>query len=132
MLSYEARSTADPDTAWALLARPARWHEWAPQLRGAWGLGDGEVAVGARVAARLLGVVPVPARIVAKTPGRSWTWRVGPVELDHRVEPRDGGCVVAVDLCAPAPLEAALRVSYGPVVALLVRRLARVAERLDA
>jgi hypothetical protein len=49
--------------------------------------------------------------------------------MDHRVERRAGGCVVAVTIAAPAPLESALRVSYGPVVALLVRRLARVAAR---
>jgi hypothetical protein len=130
MLRYEARSAAAPADAWSLVARPARWHEWAPHLRGAWGLGDGEVAVGARGAARLLGVVPVPAQIVAKEPGRSWTWRVGGVvEMDHRVERRAGGCIVAVTIAAPGPLEAGLGVSYGPVVALLVRRLARVAAR---
>jgi hypothetical protein len=129
MLSYEAASAASTDTAWDLMARPSRWSEWAPQLRGAWSLGDPEVELGARGAARLVGVVPVPAVVVAKDPGRSWTWRVGPVELEHRVEPRGTGCVVAVDLRAPAPLEALLRVTYGPVVAVLVRRLARVAER---
>jgi Polyketide cyclase / dehydrase and lipid transport len=129
MLSFTATSAAPSDIAWDLIARPSRWSEWAPQLRGAWGLGDHEVALGARGAACLVGVVPVPAAVVAKEPGRSWTWRVGPVELDHRVEPRGTGCVVAVALRAPAPLEAVLRVTYGPVVAVLVRRLARVAER---
>ena len=76
-------------------------------------------------------MVPVPARVTAKRPGRSWTWRVGPMELVHRVEPapRGDGCEVAVDLIAPPPLEAALRASYGPLVGLLVKRLARAAER---
>jgi len=85
--------------------------------------------MGARGAARLLGAVPVPARVTAKRAGRSWTWKVGPVSLVHRVEPLGTGCEVAIDLCAPRPLERLLSVSYGPVVALLVRRLARVAER---
>lgn len=131
MLRYEARTTAPPAVAWRLIARPSRWHEWAPHLHGAWGLGEPEVEVGARGAARLLGTVPVPARIVAKTRGRNWVWRVGAVvEMDHRVEPRsDGGCTVAVTMSAPGPVEAALRVTYGPVVALLVRRLASVAAR---
>jgi polyketide cyclase/dehydrase/lipid transport protein len=132
VLSHEVESFAPPTAAWALVARPARWHEWAPHVRGAWGLqgADGEVRLGARGAARLLGAIPVPAVVNRKVPGRAWTWRVGPVELDHRVEPRTGGgCVVAVDLRAPAPLEAVLRVTYGPVVALLVRNLARAAER---
>ena len=130
VLTYESSSRSDPATAWSLVARPGRWPEWAPHLRGAWGLGDPEVRAGARGAARLLGVVPVPATITRTVPGRLWTWRVGPVELDHRVEPRaGGGCVVGVDLRAPAPLEAVLRVTYGPVVSLLVAHLARVAER---
>jgi hypothetical protein len=133
MLRYEAQSTADPAAAWALLARPARWQEWAPHVRGAWGLGEGEVRRGAVGAARLLGVVPVPARVVdvsTRPPVRSWSWRVGPVLMDHRVTARPGGgCTIGVDLAARPAVEALLRASYGPVVATLVRRLARVAER---
>lgn len=127
MLTYRARSHAAPQQAWALLARPARWHEWAPHIRGAWGLGDPEVQVGARGAARLLGIAPVPATITAKRPGRSWTWQVGPVELVHRVAGRRNGCEVAIDIHAPAALEVVLARTYGPLVGLLVARLARVA-----
>lgn len=131
MTTYEADSAASPDRVWALIARPAEWSRWAPHVRGAWGLGDPEVQVGRRGAIRLLGVVPVPATITAKRPGRSWTWKVGPVELVHRVEAapgRGGGSRVAVDLDAPGPLGPALAATYGPLVAALVRRLARVAE----
>ena len=75
----------------------------------------------------------MPATITGKSAGgptRWWSWRVGPVELIHRVEPRAGGSLVAVDMRADwAPIEAALRVSYGPVVQVLVRNLARVAAR---
>lgn len=131
MLTYEAESEAPPDDAWRLMARPGLWSRWAPHLRGAWRLGEPEVRPGARGAARLLGVVPVPATITGKSasgPTRWWSWRVGPVELIHRVGPRaGGGSVVGVDMRAPAPIEAALRVSYGPVVQVLVRNLARVA-----
>jgi hypothetical protein len=98
-------------------------------VRGAWGLGSPEVRAGARGFARLLGVVPVPARITAKEPGRSWTWSVGPVTLAHRVEAREGGCVVAVDIESAPPFEPLLRAGYGPLVGVLVRRLAAVAER---
>jgi hypothetical protein len=87
------------------------------------------VREGARGFARLLGVVPVPARVTAKQPGRSWTWSVGGVALAHRVEPRGDGCLVAIDIEAPAALEPLVRASYGPLVGLLVRRLAGVAER---
>ena len=130
MLRYEAVSTADADAAWALLARPGRWQEWSPHVRGACGLGEPEVRRGAIGAVRLLGVVPVPARIVDVVPRSSWSWQVGPVLMDHRVTPRPGGgCVIGIDLTARAPVEAVLRASYGPVVAALLVRLARVAER---
>ena len=127
MLTYSAVSAGRAAEAWDLMARPARWHEWAPHIRGAAGLGAPEVVAGNTGVVRLAGVVPVPARIVDKEPGRSWTWVVGPVRLNHRVEPRGRGCEVAVDLSAPGPVEAALRVTYGPLVALLMRNLARKA-----
>jgi hypothetical protein len=108
-----------------MLSRPARWHEWAPHLYGAWGLG-GEVRAGDAGAARLLGAVPVPVRITAVDAPRSWTWRVGAlVEMDHRVTARQGGgCTVAIDLRAPAPLEAGLALAYGPVISFTLQRLA--------
>ena len=129
MRTWSAPSTATPAEAWRLSAQPARWHEWAPHVRGAVGLGSPEVREGAFGVVRLLGVVPVPARIVGKRPGRSWTWQVGPARLVHRVERRSAGCTVAVDLSAPRPLEAALAATYGPVIGAMVRRLARVAAR---
>jgi len=130
MRTWSAFSDAPPEAAWALLARPVRWPEWAPHLGGAWRLGSPEVRTGAVGAARLVGVVPVPARIVAKRPGRSWTWRVGlgTVEMVHRVEPRaGGGSTVAIDVRAPRPLEAGLALTYGPVIQATLNRLARKA-----
>ena len=128
MITYSENSPASPERAWALIAEPERWHEWAPHVRGAWGLGSPEVRLGAIGAVRLLGVVPVPARVVHKDAGRSWAWQVGPVVIVHRVkraEPK--GSEVAVDIWAPGPLEPALRLAYGPIVRAVVRRLARVA-----
>ena len=124
MLRYRAHSRASADDLWPLLARPERWPEWAPHVRGAWGLGSPEVERGARGAARLLGVVPVPATIVRKRPSRSWAWRVGPVEMDHRLVPQRRGTAVEVTVEAPAPLELALRAAYGPLMKLVLRRLA--------
>jgi len=105
------------------MSRPQEWSSWAPHVRGAWGLGDGEVRLGARGYARLLGVVPIPAQITAVDPGRSWTWQVGPVEMVHRVDPAAEGCTVAVEISAPAPIEAALRIGYRPLVDRLLGRL---------
>lgn len=126
MLTYRARSACAPETAWALIARPDRWHEWAPHIRGADGLGSPEVHAGARGAVSLLGLVPVPVTITERG-ARSWCWRVGAVEFEHRVEPCGEECDVVITIEAPRPVEGALSVTYGPLVKLLVRNLARVA-----
>lgn len=132
MFTREAVSPAAPEQAWALLARPERWHEWAPHVRGAWGLGDPVVEEGRAGYARLFGVLPVPARVTEVVDGRSWTWRVGPTVMVHRVEPDPAGCRVAVDIEAPGPLEAALRAFYGPLVERLLARLAARAASRDS
>jgi hypothetical protein len=51
------------------------------------------------------------------------------VEMDHVVLPDGTGSRIRVDLWAPAPLEAALRLSYGPLMGLSVRNLSRIAAR---
>ena len=126
MRTFTADSKASPGAAWELLARPDAWSAWAPHVRGSWGLGSPEVREGAFGFARLLGVIPVPAKITAKDDA-SWTWRVGPIELVHRVVPRERGCTVAIDLHAPGSLEPALAAIYGPVIQSMLDRLARVA-----
>ena len=130
MFTCQASSQGDPAEAWELMARPGRWHEWAPHVRGAWGLGDPVVQPGARGWVRLLGLVPVPARITEVRPGHSWAWQVGPAWMNHRVDPAPGGCRVAVDIEAPAAVEAPLRAFYAPLVQRLLARLAvRAASR---
>ena len=110
------------------MSRPDQWHRWAPHIRGAWGLGSEEVEFGRTGAARLFGLVPVPARIVGKRERREWTWTVPPgVTMVHRVEPHPGGSRVSILLRAPAPLEAALGAAYGPVIRAALGRLARIA-----
>jgi len=134
MLTYQAASPGPPEIAWRLLSEPTRWHEWAPHIRGARGLGRPEVEAGRAGTVRVLGLAAIPARITAKEAHRSWTWKIGPVSIRHRVAPRRApheGCTVAVDLEAPAPLELMLRITYGPVVQVLVSNLARVASRCD-
>jgi len=123
MRTFAVATDAPPAGLWALLARPSAWSQWSPHVRGAWGLGAPEVREGAVGAARLFGVAPVPARITRVDPGRAWTWRVGPVEMTHRVAPGE----VAIDLRAPGPLEPALAAAYGPVITWSLRRLARSA-----
>src|SRR5690242_15055268 len=101
MRTWSADSQASPRAAWALISRPRAWLAWAPHIQGAIGLGGEEVQRGATGFARLLGVIPVPVHVSAKDPGRSWTWLAPGVTIVHRVEPRDGGCTVAIDLGGP-------------------------------
>lgn len=101
-------------------------------MRGAWGLGDGEVEGSALGAARLFGILPVPARvnIVEKSyERRHWVWSVGLVKLDHEVRRDPDGCTIVLTCEAPGPLEAVIKVTYWPIVKLLVDRLATVAEK---
>jgi hypothetical protein len=131
MRSWTADTAAPPDVAWRLLSRPDLWSAWSPHVRGAWGLGDGEVRAGAHGAARLFGAIPVPARITSRS-ARAWTWQVGLVEMTHRVRRRGGGSTVEIELRAPGPLEPVIAAAYGPVIAFTLGRLARVAERRAA
>jgi hypothetical protein len=87
------------------------------------------VHAGARGWVRVAGVVPVAVRILAVDPGRSWTWRVGPVTMRHLVSARgDGGCEVAIELTAHEPVQSAVAGTYGPVITVLLANLARIAD----
>lgn len=73
------------------------------------------------------GAAPIPVRITAKSAGHSWDWRVGLINMSHQVTPRATGSEVSIEITAPRAIEAGLRVSYGPLVRLLLGNLARVA-----
>jgi uncharacterized protein YndB with AHSA1/START domain len=121
---------APPERVWALLARPERWHEWSPYVRGAEDLGSPEVVAGAEGRVVLLGGLRIPARIVEVLPGESWSWRVAGILVRHRVTPLPGGrsrLEQSVEGSAPAWSVAATL--YAPLVGLIGRNLARVAAR---
>lgn len=129
MRSITADLEISPDDAWALYARPDGWSQWAPHIRGAMGLTSyrGEVRAGARGLVWLLGVAPVPVKVTWVDRGHSWSWRVGPVEMDHVVEARDGGgCRVALVFRGPPVVEQLCAAIYGTPAQLFLRNMGRV------
>ncbi|HET9073087.1 MAG TPA: SRPBCC family protein [Solirubrobacteraceae bacterium] len=124
---FETTSAAPPDAVWRLLAEPACWSAWAPHIRGGVGLGTPEVQTGRSGVALVGPWLPVPVTVTAKEDGHFWDWRTGPVRVRHAVEAAPQGSIVRLELHAPAPLERALGLTYGPVIAWVARRLARVA-----
>ena len=133
MRSVSADLDISPGRAWLLYAHPRAWPAWAPHMRGAWGLtnGAGEVKPGARGVV-WFGVMPVPVKITWVDEGHSWSWQVGPLEMDHIVEAReDGGCRVALTVRGPGVLEDVSAAIYGVPAQLFLRNMGRVG-RLSA
>lgn len=131
MRTVSADLDISPERAWTMYAHPRAWPAWAPHMRGAWGLtnGAGEVKPNSRGVA-WFGVLPVPARVTWVDEGHSWSWRVGPLEMDHVVESREGGgCRVALAVRGPGILEDLSAALYGLPAKLLLRNMGRVASR---
>jgi hypothetical protein len=117
-----------PERAWELYSQPDCWSTWAPHLRGASGLTGyrGEVRAGARGLVWLLGVAPIPAKVTWVDRGHSWSWKIGPVEMDHVVEPRGkDGCRVALVFRGPAVVERVVALVYGTPAQLFLRHMGR-------
>ena len=129
MRSVAADLDISPERAWELYSHPDAWSAWAPHLRGASGLTGyrGEVRAGSRGLVWLLGFAPIPVKVTWVDRGKSWSWKVGPVEMDHVVEPREnGGCRVALVFRGPGLLERLVAAIYGAPAQLLLRNMGRV------
>ena len=71
--------------------------------------------------------LPVPVTVIAKADGHFWDWQTGPLRVRHAVEAAPEGSTIRLELHAPAPLERALALTSGPIIAWVGRRLAHVA-----
>lgn len=132
MRIHSVGCAAPPERVWELMARPGRWREWSPYVRGAEGLGEPEVVEGARGRLITIGGARIAATITAVTPGESWSWRVGGVVIHHSVSPAPGGSRIEHAVEGSSRPWSLAAFSYAPIVALIGRHLARVAERADA
>jgi hypothetical protein len=112
---------------WALIARPARWHEWSPYVAGAEGLGDPEVEAGAVGAVIVRGGARIGAEILEVVPGRSWTWRVKGLRIRHEVRPTPSGARLTMAPEGSGALWGPLALAYRIPTALIARNVARVA-----
>jgi len=127
--SVAADLDISPEQAWELYSHPDEWPAWAPHMRGASGLTGyrGEVRAGASGLVWLMGFAPIPVKVTWVDRGHSWSWKVGPVEMDHVVEPRDeGGCRVALVFRGPSVVEDLVAVLYGTPAQLFLRNMGRV------
>jgi hypothetical protein len=128
VLRFSEVSRGRPEAAWALVSEPARWSSWAPHIRGAIGLGSPEVQRGRRGVVLVAFIAPVPVRVSDKSEGRFWDWRTGPLWIRHQVESDgEGGSVLSIEVRAPAPLEALVGLTYGPLIRWVLHRLSVLA-----
>jgi hypothetical protein len=125
------RTEAPAAEVWSLLAEPRRWRERSPYVRGAEGLGEPEVAAGARGKVDLLGGVRIDAKILAVVPGRSWTWQVAGLRVRHEVEPTDSGARFTMTPEGDGAFWGPAALLYRLPTALIERNVARVATRLS-
>lgn len=118
-----------PERVWSLIARPDRWHEWSPYVSGARGLGSPEVEQDAHGSILIRGGIHIAATITSVTPGESWTWRLMGLRLDHAVRPEGAASRIELRAEGSHPPWSLAALAYTPALALIVRNIARVAER---
>jgi len=134
MRSVAADLDISPERAWELYSHPDEWASWAPHMRGASGLTgySGEVRAGARGLFWLLGFAPIPVKVTWVDKGHSWSWRLGPIDVDHVVEPNDdGGCRVAMVIHGPSVVEDIAAAVYGAPAQFFLRNMGRVGKSLN-
>jgi hypothetical protein len=120
---------ASPAEVWSLIARPARWHEWSPYVRGGEGLGEPEVEAGAVGKVVLLGGVRLDAEIFEVVPGRAWTWQVAGLRVHHEVEPTPTGTRLSMTPEGSGAFWGPAALIYRLPTALIERNVGRVARR---
>jgi hypothetical protein len=98
-------------------------------VRGAEGLGSPEVVAGASGHVVLRGGIRLPAQITEVEPGRSWSWEVGGLRVRHAVRTADGGSLIEHTVGGVAGIWSVAALAYAPIVGLIARNIARVAER---
>ncbi len=111
------------ERVWECYTSPARWPDWAPQIRRVDATAD-PIAPDVRGTVHGPLLVRVPFRVLeVDDDERRWSWRVGfgPVGLrmTHGVDPSAAGSRAWVEIHAPSPLV----LPYVPLARHALRRL---------
>jgi hypothetical protein len=123
--STRASGPAGPDLVWRRYAEPARWPDWAPQIRRV-DTAAGRIAPG--VTGTVRGPFGLPVRFTVTDVDeleRRWAWdaRLGPIRLHlrHGVDPDGRGASTWLTARGPA----AVLMAYLPIARFALHRLVR-------
>ena len=126
-ITISASGPATPEEVWERYARPARWPQWAPQIRGV-DVADDRLRVGTK--GRVIGPFGVAATFEVQRwddATRRWSWQAefGPISLrlDHGVDARGTGSSTFLTVHGPLPVV----IAYLPIARFALRRLVRAA-----
>ncbi len=138
-ISVTAVGAVDATRVWDLLAQPACWPAWAPQMRHVRELASpgapGRVHVGQTL--HIDSVAPgigVDVEIMEVKAPHRWTMQartpLGTVESTHEVAAGPEGTVVTVTLrwLGRLPIGPIILAAYRPIATLALRRLLRLAD----
>ena len=124
-VTISARGPAAPDEVWERYARPARWPQWSPQIRGV-DVPVERLSTGTR--GRVIGPLGVAATFLVERwddATMRWSWQVwfGPLtlRLDHGVDARGTGSSTFLTVHGPLPVV----LGYLPVARFALWRLVR-------
>jgi hypothetical protein len=101
-------------------------------VSGAEGLGSPEVVQGATGTVVLRGGLRIAARVTEVRPGESWSWQVAGLHVRHAVRPAIGGSRIEHEVEGSALPWSLVALAYAPIIGLMARNIARVAERRSA
>jgi hypothetical protein len=77
----------------------------------------------------LIGGVTLPAEVLEVNPGRSWSWRVGGIVVEHEINVLGGGVELRMPVSATGTIWKPVAFVYSGIVVLIGHRIVTIAER---
>lgn len=128
-VTVSASGPADPDVVWDRYTRPARWHEWSPQIQSVEYPDDTLGRGGRGTVHGPCGVAVQFEILVIDSEKRCWSWRVRvagiTLDLVHTVHPVPDaghtGTTTSLEINGPVPIV----LGYLPIARIALGRLVR-------